>query len=121
MFLQVTRKIKKTLVTTQASHAVAQRHKWTKFGAEKGKNAGPDSSTTSLGSENVRIKLSVGKQEQEKNEQDEAAKAKAELGGKKVSCRLCQGDHFTARCPYKDTLGDIDGECLCLAHRYRLR
>lgn len=106
----MTRKIKKTLVTTQASAAVAQRHKWTKFGAEKNKKPGPDSATTSLGSENVRIKLSVGNKDQEKNEKDEAAKAKADLGGKKVSCRLCQGDHFTARCPYKDTLGDVDGE-----------
>merc|ERR1719262_628080 len=72
---------------------------------EKGKKAGPDSSTTSLGSESMRIKLSVDKKEAE---QEESAKIKMELGGKKVSCRLCQGDHFTARCPHKDTLGDID-------------
>lgn len=59
----------------------------------------------------MRIKLSVGNKDQEQKEDEKALKAKAELGGgKKVSCRLCQGDHFTARCPYKDTLGDIDGE-----------
>merc|ERR1712225_129031 len=106
--VKVTRRIKRTLVTAKASPSVAQRHQWTKFGAEKGKKAGPDSSTTSLGSESMRIKLSVDKKEAEKEEQDESAKIKMELGGKKVSCRLCQGDHFTARCPYKDTLGDID-------------
>lgn len=111
---QVTRRIKRTLVTAKASPSVAQRHQWTKFGAEKGKKAGPDASTTSLGSESMRIKLSVGNKDAEKQEKDESAKIKAELGGKKVSCRLCQGDHFTARCPYKDTLGEIDGELGCL-------
>jgi len=23
-------------------------------------------------------------------------------------CRLCQGEHFTAKCPYKDTLGGLE-------------
>ena len=87
---------------------MVQRHQWVKFGLEKGKKAGPDAATTSLGSESMRIKLSVGNKDQEKNEKDEAAKIKAELGGKKVTCRLCQGDHFTARCPYKDSLGETD-------------
>ena len=32
-----------------------------------------------------------------------------------VSCRICKGDHWTTKCPYKDTLGPIqeklqDGE-----------
>ncbi|KAK2510815.1 hypothetical protein Q9233_017405 [Columba guinea] len=26
-------------------------------------------------------------------------------GQKIVSCRICKGDHWTTRCPYKDTLG----------------
>ena len=25
-------------------------------------------------------------------------------GGGKVVCRLCKGSHFTAKCPYKDSL-----------------
>lgn len=34
---------------------------------------------------------------------------------KMVSCRICKGDHWTTKCPYKDTLGPIqeklqDGE-----------
>jgi translation initiation factor 3 subunit G len=57
----------------------------------------------------MRIKLSVGGTKQDdKPEQTEEQKIKAELGGKKVSCRICQGEHFTARCPYKDTLGEAD-------------
>ena len=29
-------------------------------------------------------------------------------GAGKVACRLCKGDHFTAKCPYKDTLGGLE-------------
>lgn len=36
-----------------------------------------------------------------------------QLEGKKIKCRLCQGNHFTSRCPHKETLGgmeeDVDG------------
>ena len=27
---------------------------------------------------------------------------------KKVACRICKGDHFTAKCPYRDTLAPMD-------------
>jgi translation initiation factor 3 subunit G len=30
-------------------------------------------------------------------------------GAGKVMCRLCKGDHFTAKCPYKDSLAGLDG------------
>lgn len=30
-------------------------------------------------------------------------------GAGKVICRLCKGDHFTAKCPYKDSLPGLDG------------
>jgi len=29
-------------------------------------------------------------------------------GAGKVICRLCKGDHFTAKCPYKDTLAGLE-------------
>jgi hypothetical protein len=38
-------------------------------------------------------------------EPDPDAVTKAALGGKKILCRVCQGDHFTSKCPYKETLG----------------
>lgn len=31
-------------------------------------------------------------------------------GQKIVSCRICKGDHWTTRCPYKDTLGPMQKE-----------
>lgn len=34
---------------------------------------------------------------------------RAQLANKKIVCRLCKGDHFTTKCPYKDTLEAIPG------------
>lgn len=33
---------------------------------------------------------------------------KEQLKDKKVKCRICQGEHFTARCPFKDTMAPVD-------------
>jgi translation initiation factor 3 subunit G len=33
---------------------------------------------------------------------------KEQLRDKKVKCRICQGEHFTARCPFKDTMAPAD-------------
>lgn len=35
---------------------------------------------------------------------------KDKLKGSKVKCRICSGEHFTARCPYKDTMAPVGGE-----------
>lgn len=29
------------------------------------------------------------------------------LKGKQVKCRICNGEHFTARCPFKDTMAPV--------------
>lgn len=31
------------------------------------------------------------------------------LKDKKLKCRICDGEHFTARCPYKDTMAPVEG------------
>ncbi|KAF9356965.1 translation initiation factor eIF3 subunit g [Mortierella sp. NVP85] len=33
---------------------------------------------------------------------------KQQLQNKKILCRICKGDHFTTKCPYKDSLGMED-------------
>ena len=33
----------------------------------------------------------------------------ARAGAGKVVCRLCKGEHFTAKCPYKDSLPGLEG------------
>lgn len=53
---KVTRKIRSKLITEHVNKAVAERKKWAKFGEEKGKKAGPDLSTTTIG-ENIPLKL----------------------------------------------------------------
>ena len=92
---------------------MAERKSWAKFGLEKGKPKGPQSDTTSVG-ENIQFRPS----RDWKNVQAEEAKAgggkaeekslKEQLKDKKVKCRICQGEHFTARCPYKDTMAPAD-------------
>ena len=35
---------------------------------------------------------------------------KEQLRDKKVKCRICSGEHFTARCPYKDTMAPVGAD-----------
>ncbi|TFK66927.1 translation initiation factor 3, RNA-binding subunit [Pluteus cervinus] len=106
---KITRRIKRTLQVVE--HAVADRQKWDKFGKEKGNKPGPDRATTTVG-EDLVFKLSAGnKIGTTKEEQTEPEKEKPKaVGTGKVICRLCKGGHFTAKCPYKKQLGDLDGE-----------
>ncbi|TIB71192.1 translation initiation factor 3, RNA-binding subunit [Wallemia mellicola] len=85
---------------------LADRKTWPKFGLEKGKPAGPDRATTTVG-ENVVLKLSAGN-DSAVEEPSEEQLMKERLKSKKIVCRLCKGDHFTTKCPYKSTLGDLD-------------
>ena len=41
--------------------------------------------------------------------EEKAAKddPKAQLKNMKVKCRICDGEHFTARCPFKDTMAPM--------------
>lgn len=48
---------------------------------------------------------------QDLNSQDQDEDPMNKLKGQKiVSCRICKGDHWTTRCPYKDTLGPMQKE-----------
>ncbi|CDZ97550.1 translation initiation factor 3 rna-binding subunit [Phaffia rhodozyma] len=99
--VKITRKIKRTLSKQQVSHVVAERKSWAKFGAERGNPAGPQNATTTVG-ENMQFKLGVGKATEEVKEAEDDPKNA--LKAKKIVCRLCKGDHFTSKCPYKETL-----------------
>ncbi|CAG8803890.1 14301_t:CDS:2, partial [Cetraspora pellucida] len=100
--VKVTRKIKKTLITERVNKAVAERKKWAKFGEERGKKVGPDLSTTSIG-EQVFLKLSTNGKHTEAEDNKISIKKH-----KQILCRICKGDHFTTKCPYKDTLQPLD-------------
>ncbi|KAJ7130925.1 eukaryotic translation initiation factor 3 subunit G-domain-containing protein [Mycena filopes] len=106
--VKITRRTKRTLQVVD--HAVAGRLKWSKFGQEKGKPQGPDRATTTVG-ENVTLKISAGNKhgaEPEKVEEESTKTKLAKAGAGKVMCRLCKGEHFTAKCPHKEALAGLE-------------
>ena len=108
--MKVTRRIKTTVVREHVNPQVAERRSWAKFGLEKGHAPGPSFDTTSVG-ENIVFRPSVNWKAQaaeaEKNG-GEKGSVKDQLKDKKVKCRICSGEHFTARCPFKDTMAPVD-------------
>ncbi|KAJ2829894.1 translation initiation factor eIF3 subunit g [Coemansia erecta] len=103
-----TRIIQEKTVYERVNRAVAERKQWVKFGAERGVPAGPNIATTIL-SEVVWLKLSQyaaqqKQQELEQQQQEKTLTAKSTH----ILCRVCRGQHFTAKCPYKDTLVPIE-------------
>jgi len=107
--VKVTRRIRTTVVKEHVNPQVAERRTWAKFGLEKGHAPGPSFDTTSVG-ENIIFRPSVNWKAQAKEAEKAGEKGgiKDQLKDKKVKCRICSGEHFTARCPFKDTMAPID-------------
>ncbi|KAJ5825146.1 Eukaryotic translation initiation factor 3 subunit G [Penicillium robsamsonii] len=108
--VKVTRRIKTTIVREHVNPQVAERRKWDKFGLEKGHPAGPTFDTTSVG-ENIVFRPSVNwkaNAKEAEKEGGEKGSMKDQLKDKKVKCRICSGEHFTARCPFKDTMAPVE-------------
>jgi translation initiation factor 3 subunit G len=106
--LRATRRIKTVLKKEHVPPAIAARKAWPKFGAERGNKPGPDLKTTQVG-EDIPLKLAYGWKNAEKAQQEEQkATMSLKPENKKVACRICKGEHFTAKCPYKDTLQPMD-------------
>jgi translation initiation factor 3 subunit G len=104
--IRTTRRIKTVLKKEHVAPAIAARKAWPKFGQEKGNKPGPDLKTTQVG-EDIPLKLAYGWRTAEK-QQEEQGKLMAKVDNKKVACRICKGEHFTAKCPYRDTLAPMD-------------
>ncbi|KAJ5604825.1 hypothetical protein N7510_009979 [Penicillium lagena] len=108
--VKLTRRIKTTVVREHVNPQVAERRSWAKFGLEKGHAAGPSFDTTSVG-ENIVFRPSVNWKAQAKEAEKaggEKGSMKDQLKDKKVKCRICSGEHFTARCPFKDTMAPVE-------------
>ncbi|KAI9871569.1 MAG: translation initiation factor eIF3 subunit g [Pleopsidium flavum] len=101
-----TRRIRTTIVKEHVNPRVAERKAWPKFGLEKGHAAGPSFDTTSVG-ENIIFRPSINWKANAKEEKPDKGSMKEQLKDKKVKCRICNGEHFTARCPFKDTMAPI--------------
>lgn len=99
-----TQRIRRTIVKKKENPRVAERRQWAKMGPEAGKPLGPRSDTTTMG-ENIIFRPMMGfksGQVQEK-EVDEDKKAD-NMKKMQIKCRICSGDHFTTKCPFKDTM-----------------
>lgn len=104
--VKTTRRIRTTIVKETVNPRVAQRKAWSKFGLEKGHAAGPSFDTTSVG-ENIIFRPSVTWKKDGKEEKKVGDDPKEKLKNMKVKCRICDGEHFTARCPFKDTMAPM--------------
>jgi translation initiation factor 3 subunit G len=77
---------------------------WKKYGLAANDPPGPNPSNTII-SEDVFMQW-VHSKEAALTEQVEDPLAKLK-GQKIVACRICRGDHWTTKCPYKDTLAPL--------------
>ncbi|KAH7149912.1 eukaryotic translation initiation factor 3 subunit G-domain-containing protein [Dactylonectria estremocensis] len=106
--VKTTRRVRFVTHTETVNPRVADRKSWAKFGLSAKDPPGPAPDTTSV-AENIIFRPSVNWRKDAKDEGgDSAAKAmKDKLKDKQVKCRICNGEHFTARCPYKDTMAPV--------------
>ncbi|OQO02607.1 Eukaryotic translation initiation factor 3 subunit G [Cryoendolithus antarcticus] len=98
-----TQRIRRTVVKKRENPRVAERRQWAKMGPEANKPAGPGDTTT-LG-ENIIFRPQVGFKAggvQEKAPEEE--KKNDALKKMQIKCRICSGDHFTTKCPFKDSM-----------------
>ncbi|CAL1547409.1 unnamed protein product [Lymnaea stagnalis] len=86
--------------TVRLSKSIAKRKMWKKYGAAAGDPPGPNPSNTIL-TEEVFMQFVQSKETPAPEEEDPLNKLKNQ---KIVQCRICKGDHWTTKCPYKDTL-----------------
>ncbi|KAK7539719.1 eukaryotic translation initiation factor-like protein 3 subunit G [Phyllosticta citribraziliensis] len=101
--VKTTRRIKKSVVKQVVNPRVAERKQWTKFGQDAAKPAGPSTDTTSV-AENIVFRPQANWKASAADEKNETEKKKAELKNAKIKCRICSGDHWTTKCPFKDTM-----------------
>ena len=94
-------KITKIYEIKRIPKSVALRREWGKFGDASSDGKGANPSTTQV-AEDVDLTLTTNT---ETLEQDDDPLKKLGSQHKMVSCRYCKGDHWSSKCPYKDTLG----------------
>jgi len=85
------------------SKSIAKRKMWKKFGAAATDPPGPNPSNTIV-AEEVFMQFVLNKDNEQQKAEEEDDPLKKLKNQKIVSCRICKGDHWTTKCPYKDTL-----------------
>lgn len=104
--VKVTQRIKSVTTQERVNSAVAERKTWAKYGidSQTNNNNSPDGTNDESNSKTqitdpIELVLGVKTVSHEKK----PILKDAGTGGN-VKCRTCGGDHFTAKCPYKDML-----------------
>lgn len=99
-----TQRIRRTVIKKKENPRVAERRAWPKMGGEAGKPPGPRSDTTTMG-ENIIFRPQSGfKSGQVQEEKPDDSKKAENVKKMQIKCRICSGDHFTTKCPFKDTM-----------------
>jgi len=80
---------------------VAERKKWKKFGNAANDPPGINTATTKVDDE-ITMQFISNKEDDKQDEERLIKDAVSTL--RKVQCRLCKGEHWTTKCPYKDNL-----------------
>ncbi|KAJ8038429.1 Eukaryotic translation initiation factor 3 subunit G [Holothuria leucospilota] len=91
----------------RASKSVAMRKTWKKYGLAERDGPGPNPATTTVNDE---IFMNFVTNKEELNNQPEEDPLQKLKSSKMGMCRVCQGDHWTTKCPYKDTLENLRKE-----------
>lgn len=107
--VKTTRRIRFTTHREVVNPRVAERKTWAKFGLSSKDGKGPAADTTSIG-ENIIFRPSANWRKDAKEEKTDTGSLKEKLKDKQVKCRICNGEHFTARCPYKGTIAPVGEE-----------
>ncbi|GFO09655.1 eukaryotic translation initiation factor 3 subunit g [Plakobranchus ocellatus] len=89
--------------TIKLSKSIARRKVWKKFGAAAEDPPGPNPANTIL-TEEVQMQFVLNKEASQIESDDPLGQVAKEGKLKIVQCRICKGDHWTTKCPYKDTL-----------------
>jgi translation initiation factor 3 subunit G len=78
--------------------SVIERRKWKKYGESYGLEPGPDANSTTFGE-------SVFMQWIQNSKEEVVETQKVSIS---ILCRICKGNHFSSKCPYKDTYAPLD-------------
>ena len=103
-------RIEKAMVPAE----VAERKTWKKFGDAKDMPAGPESSTTVIS--NDEIKMEFIRDDEDEEQQPQQDSLLPQMNNAVVTCRNCGLNHWTLQCPYKNEfnalnkLNETDGD-----------
>ncbi|XP_041481203.1 eukaryotic translation initiation factor 3 subunit G-like [Lytechinus variegatus] len=106
--IKITRTFK--IEKRKASKSVAQRKQWAKYGNSASDPPGPNPSTTAIVHDEVFMNFVSNKDnEKQQSTEDQLEKLKAK---RIMVCRVCKGEHWTTKCPYKESLEPLQQQLL---------